>query len=207
MNRKLIGGVEHKKCGECQTWRPLSDFYKRKSVDGYRKECRFCFLGDCRDRYTRDRVIIQKRNKVYHEAHKNEINQYKSQWQKDNKEKRRIRLNERYQNEPNFRIAVNLRSRVLKAIENNQKAGSTLELLGCSVDFFKLYLESKFTPEMSWGNHGSVWHIDHIKPCAKFDLSKPEEQRVCFHYKNMQPLFAYENMSKKDKYENSPSYA
>jgi len=57
-------------------------------------------------------------------------------------------------------------------------------------------IEHKFTFEMSWNNHGSYWHIDHIKPCSKFDLSNPEEQQKCFHYTNMQPLPAIDNLIK-----------
>ncbi len=56
---------------------------------------------------------------------------------------------------------------------------------------------------MAWNNHGTFWHIDHIKPCCKFDLSKPEEQAKCFHYSNMQPLLISENMAKGGKFEES----
>ena len=50
---------------------------------------------------------------------------------------------------------------------------------------------------MTWENHTTHgWHIDHVKPCAVFDLSKPEEQKKCFHYTNLQPLWAKENLSK-----------
>lgn len=55
---------------------------------------------------------------------------------------------------------------------------------------------------MSWENRGNFgWHVDHIKPCASFDLTKPEEQAKCFHYTNLQPLWARENIAKGDKYE------
>lgn len=64
----------------------------------------------------------------------------------------------------------------------------------------RIHLESKFKPGMSWKNYGPVWHIDHIKPCAKFDLTDPAQQRECFHWTNLQPLFALENLQKSDKY-------
>lgn len=54
---------------------------------------------------------------------------------------------------------------------------------------------------MTWENYGFyTWHIDHIRPCASFDLSDPEQQKICFNYKNMQPLWAHENLSKHAKY-------
>jgi hypothetical protein len=63
-------------------------------------------------------------------------------------------------------------------------------------DLFK-HLESKFTEGMSWSNYGyKGWHVDHIKPCASFDLSDPEEQKKCFHYTNLQPLWWYDNFKK-----------
>jgi len=70
-----------------------------------------------------------------------------------------------------------------------------MKLVGCSIDFLKQHLENKFKPGMSWKNYGK-WHIDHIRPCASFDLRKPAEQKKCFHYSNLQPLWAKENLVK-----------
>ena len=60
------------------------------------------------------------------------------------------------------------------------------------------YIESKFKEGMTWENYGT-WHLDHIYPCSKFDLTKEEEQRICFHYSNLQPLWASQNMSKSNE--------
>jgi hypothetical protein len=95
----------------------------------------------------------------------------------------------------NCKIKNYLRTRIWWAIKNNYKSKHTMQLLGCSIDFLKQHLSSKFTSGMSWSNYGK-WHIDHIKPCAKFDLSKEEEQRKCFHYTNLQPLWAKDNLRK-----------
>ena len=73
--------------------------------------------------------------------------------------------------------------------------------LGCSKEEFILYFQAKFKERMKWENHGE-WHIDHIKPCASFNLLNEDEQKKCFHYTNLQPLWASENLSKGCKYVN-----
>ena len=72
-------------------------------------------------------------------------------------------------------------------------------MLGCSISFLKIFLEAKFKEGMTWENHGE-WHIDHIKPCASFNLLNDDEQKKCFNYTNLQPLWALENLSKGFKY-------
>jgi hypothetical protein len=71
-------------------------------------------------------------------------------------------------------------------------------LIGCSMDELKIHLSSMFKEGMSWDNYGK-WHIDHIKPCASFNLSDPAQQKECFHYSNLQPLWAIENIKKSDQ--------
>lgn len=97
-----------------------------------------------------------------------------------------------------FKIACVLRGRINAALKGKNKSASTLKLLGCSVASFKIYLESKWETGMAWGNYGRYpgWQIDHIMPCAIFDLTKPEHQRRCFHFSNMQPMWAVDNLSK-----------
>lgn len=95
------------------------------------------------------------------------------------------------------RIRLNLGTRLYLAVQ--KKHGNTMELTGCSKDELFAHLESKFTEGMNWENYGK-WHIDHIKPCASFDLTRVEEQKKCFHWKNLQPLWAIDNMKKGAKY-------
>lgn len=108
----------------------------------------------------------------------------------------RQRHHKTYYFDLNLRIKINLRARLYKALKGIAKSRRTAELLGCSIESFRIYLESKFEPGMSWQNYGLYWHIDHIMPCAIFDLSKPEHQKRCFHFSNMQPLGAIENLRK-----------
>jgi hypothetical protein len=98
-----------------------------------------------------------------------------------------------------FRITHNLRSRIGSVLKGKNKSARTMELLGCDFLNFRKHLESKFKPGMNWSNYGRGWHIDHIHPCSRFDLSKSDEQKKCFHYSNMQPLWAEENLKKSNK--------
>lgn len=90
-----------------------------------------------------------------------------------------------------FRIRINLSKRLSDVLRKTHvKSASIIELLACDILFFRSHLEDKFLPTMTWDNYGTLWHIDHIIPCAKFNLADPEEQKRCFHYTNLQPLFA-----------------
>ena len=100
-----------------------------------------------------------------------------------------------------FRLKENLRRRINCALNfiGVKKTKKTLELLGVpNIEFLKKYLESKFKPGMSWEKRGLI-HIDHIIPCASFDLTDPKQQAKCFHYTNLQPLWSHENLSKGSK--------
>jgi hypothetical protein len=70
-----------------------------------------------------------------------------------------------------------------------------MRLLGCDVSQLWEHLESMFQEGMTKENYGK-WHVDHIKPCASFDMYDPEQQKQCFHYSNLQPLWAEDNLIK-----------
>jgi len=93
-----------------------------------------------------------------------------------------------------------LRSRTHSATKQRgaSKTGKTVEMLGCSIQEFRAHLTAQFKDGMSWENYGE-WEIDHIKPCRAFDLRDPEQQKLCFHYSNLQPMWADENKRKSDK--------
>jgi hypothetical protein len=114
-------------------------------------------------------------------------------------------VRDRYRTDPTFKLMHNLRRRVQRALKGTCKSARTLGLLGCTVEEFRAHLESQFKPGMTWENQGYCgWHVDHIRPCASFDLTDPEQQRICFHYTNLQPLWAEENMRKGAKFGLSP---
>lgn len=139
------------------------------------------------------------------EFNKNYYIKNKSRLKKNQKKyviKNRIKINKYVTNKRNtdinFKLSTNLRHRVWSALVGVLKSDRTFNLIGCDIEFLKQYLESKFQPGMTWENYGD-WHIDHIIPCASFDLIKEEEQRKCFHYTNLQPLWQTDNLSKGKK--------
>lgn len=99
-------------------------------------------------------------------------------------------------------IGKNIRSHIIHVLKGRQKANSTIKLLGCSIDELKMNLSLKFTDGMTWDNYGKKdgWQVDHIKPCASFDFTNEQDQRECFHYTNLQPLWAKDNASKSSWY-------
>lgn len=88
------------------------------------------------------------------------------------------------------------------AIKNNQKIGSAVNDIGCSIEFLKKHLEDQFTEGMTWDNWAlGGWHIDHIKPLSAFDMTSIEQFKEAANYKNLQPLWATDNIKKGAKYE------
>lgn len=148
------------------------------------------------------------RVKRYAEKHRERLRDYNKQYRDTNK----TTINAQRRNylvlhtqeilakrraSPHARMRCALQARIRHAVINTRtkKIDKTLALVGCSLAFLESHLSKQFTDGMSWENYGR-WHIDHIKPCASFDLSDPAQQRACFHYTNLQPLWAAENIGK-----------
>ena len=137
-----------------------------------------------------NKEIIAERNKKWVENNKEHVSQYGKRYKRT---RRAV--------DPAFRIEHSLRSRMRAALNGRCKADTTKALLGCTYEEACAHIEAQFTEGMSWdkmGIHGI--HIDHIRPCASFDLTDPEQQRECFHYTNLQPLWAKDNLRKSDKW-------
>ncbi len=110
-------------------------------------------------------------------------------------------INMRKENE-GLRLRHYLSTRIRKALKSGRKSAKTMELVGCSIEELKSYIESKFQDGMSWGNWGKgrgKWNVDHIVPCVSFDLTDPKEQKICFHWSNLQPLWEKDNLKKMTK--------
>ena len=80
-----------------------------------------------------------------------------------------------------FNLSNTLRARINSALKTNSKKSKSFDLLGCSVEDYKIYIENQFKKGMDWKNWGTVWEIDHIKPCSSFDLTNLDHQKQCFN--------------------------
>ena len=142
------------------------------------------------------------KRKAYLEANKEKRKAYGKLWREANKGKialyRRAYEKNKRKNDAVFKLEYNLRTRTNNALRsaNAYKNERFCDLLGCTIAEAYAYIESLFTNGMTWDNI----HIDHIRPCASFDLSKESERKKCFNYKNLAPLFAEDNLAKGAKY-------
>lgn len=138
-------------------------------------------------------------SRKYAEDNVDKIREYKKKWNDENRDKIQQHKMERYYTDANYRLKHNLSTRMRGALAGANKSASTVELIGCDFDFLRDYIEADFDDKMTWLNYGSYWVIDHIKPCASFDLTNPEQQKICFHWSNLRPLEMIENIRKGDK--------
>ncbi len=169
---ETVNEIVGKNCCTCKEWKPLTNYNKSKTHwDKLRNECKECLVA-------------------YRKQNRKQIQKTMTKYERERKKK-----------DPVFKLAKTMRSRLLSALtrKNAKKNCRTMDLIGASPSFVMGYLEAKFTEGMTWENHGT-WHIDHIKPCCSFDLTKEEEQRKCFHYSNLQPLWAEDNLKKGGKF-------
>lgn len=200
-----------KSCKDCGIEKALLDFTKHPGlVLGRRKVCKVCEEGKRKiqmaRRKMRDPLKFAEQAAIQTRKQRAKFpERIRAQLKKATDKRRDFgKRSEAYHilmaTDLNFKLTKILRGRLGIAIKGKAKAASSLELLGCSVEHLKAWLEFWMKPGMTWENYGyRGWHIDHKKPCASFDLTKLEEQKKCFHYTNLQPLWAQENLSKGDK--------
>ena len=168
---------------------------------------------EVRDYYYKNIVIIKeknnKKNREKYAKNKDKINERRRFLWSNRDTNRKIKWNEtrnsfrnnKYKNDLNFRLENKLRTRmyIILKLYNGKKHSKFITILGCDIEYFKIWLESQFDNNMTWNNYGSYWHIDHILPCSAFELQNSEEQEICFHYTNLRPLEGKENIRKGNK--------
>jgi hypothetical protein len=204
---QIIDDIEMKHCPTCDNFKILIYFNRQASC--WYKLSRMC--KNCINQYKKNKrqndENYKLNDKLYNEKYKQsgrrrEVSQIRYKEKKTDIIKKCVEYNKfKYNNDPYFKVVSSIRSRVSKLIRqvNADKNNNFYEYLGCNKEEFINYFQAKFKEGMSWENHGE-WHIDHIKPCASFNLLDDEEQKKCFHYTNLQPLWASENLSKGCKF-------
>ena len=162
---------QQKKCSICRVFKPYGEFHKHiRCKDGLRNQCK-----ECR------KETRKESDKLYRENNIDKIREY-----------------DRYRGKFNVnrRLLLSLRKRISKLLNGTSKNYHSIELLGCDIEFFRSWIEFQFTENMNWNSN---IHLDHVRPCSSFNLSDPVEQKICFNWQNIQPLFAEDNLSKECK--------
>jgi hypothetical protein len=119
-----------------------------------------------------------------------------------NKSAERARLHyHKFKHTPELKFKRAMRNAVkrITRIAKVKKEGRTIEFLGCTMLHARKQMEKQFKKGMHWNNHGTVWHIDHIIPLSKFDLTDAMQRKRANHFTNLQPLYVHENMKKRDR--------
>lgn len=182
-----------KYCPDCGEERPISEFGKK---------LKYCKLHTNlrQKQYYRDNPEIVKKHRVvtgkWAKDNREKMAASAKKWYAANKERVFAQKRERYRRDPQYVLTRIARSRLYAALKGKKKVGSAVKDMGCTVDQFRLYLESKFYNGMTWENRNELWVIDHSKPLADFDLTDREQFIKAVHYTNSQPLTIEDHLKK-----------
>lgn len=186
-------------CPNCGVEKHVTEFRKRADRPrGVGYHCKECACNKSKNYYQLNTDDRRECAWEYRKLNGDKVREAFRRWRLENPKYIKEWQKKSYDTNPNFHIRCILRSRLRGAINRagGEKDISAIELLGCPVWHLLAHFDFLFKPGMTRDNHGSVWEIDHIRPCASFDLTQPEEQKACFHWTNLQPLFIEENRRK-----------
>ena len=165
----------------------LSEYHKQYEKDNKEKRA-----SQKKEYYRDNKDKIEDAIEKYRNNHKEKLRKYRNEWQ-----------NNKRKNNPMYRLNINISRDINRSLKDNKKGRHWEDLIGYTLDDIKRHLESQFTEGMTWDNYGkNGWWIDHVIPCVAFDLTKIKEQRKCFNYKNLQPLWWRDNIVKNSYYNN-----
>jgi len=209
-------------CSKCNELKNICEFgYDKKGKYFTKSICKICKRKADNLYITKNKIKVKASLKNYHNSDKGKetLKKASNKWRVNNKEKHKTssknsnlkyRINNKNKinnwfrlerkNNPIFKISANIRSSISTSLRENNytKKSKTTQILGCSFDEFKTYIESKFQPWMNWDNYGLYnaepnygWDIDHIIPTTT--AFSEEELLKLNHYTNLQPLCSYIN--------------
>ncbi len=227
--QRINSDTQTANCVTCLSIKPLTEFDFRKDNNKYRTACKVCRKQDNiqynelnrekrrlaaeNDRKLNPekcKLISKKSRDKHKEKRYSEIREWRrlnpekmkemcSDWRRRNPEWSKKNWNKRIKSDFKFKLVSSLRSRFKSSIKNDYKVSSVTKLIGYSIEELKDYLETLFTGDMSWQNHGTYWHIDHIVPLNIIDVTNEDELRIIWNYENLQPLEASANIRKSNK--------
>lgn len=203
-NKKYYEENKEKFRDNYKNWSEKND--RTHYMEKYREENKEDLLLKMKDYREKNKDYIRDKKKQYYNKlsldRKEKIKERARELYKLNecyKKRKRQYLKNRIENDPIFKLTMNIRSLIKNAFSRKFKLKSkkTIEILGCSFEEFKTYLESKFDDRMNWENQGTYWHMDHIIPISS---AKTEEDVYRLnHYTNFQPLYWEDNLRKSNK--------
>lgn len=198
---------------------------------GFKKICLKCNRDKAAEYRSKNREAVNERVRKWKRVHagkkvnrpartKEYWNDYQKEWRSRNREKL-YALNEEWRKSEhgrkwlreynksyldgnlNAKITRRTCTRIIAALRkaDRKKENRTLDILGCTIQFFRRWIEHQFWNGMSWSNYGNKcgqWSFDHIRPCNSFNLADPGHRKACFHWSNIQPLWVEHNSSKSD---------
>ncbi len=217
-----------KVCNKCLESKPIECYYSDKyKKDGLKTICIQCqknYILKNSERnkdtsklyYENNKEKISERKKKYNLENKNKLKEYRKEYNLKNRKKNASinklyyqdnkvyildKFNNRLKNDSFFKLKHNLRTNVRNSLTKYgyTKKSKTYELIGIDYISFKKYIEAQFKEGMNWENYGE-WHLDHKIPIS-WAKNENEAIELC-HYSNYQPLWAFDNLSKGNRYKN-----
>jgi len=190
--------------GSCRmVWMTEREFEEKRAAEIERLRKRYElkkpeFLSKIKEYQLKNADAIRERRKLYRAKNAEKIKLAKQKYGAENRDKIAKALAERRARNPIVRLANSMRRSIRRYLDAGQKGEmSSFEIIGCSKDDLRKHLESKFRDGMTWQNYGNHWHIDHIVPLIS--AKSPEEVKRLCHWTNLQPLTAFDNISKGSK--------
>lgn len=194
-------------CAKCKQKKSIEEFHKKTIIRkgskkiGRKPRCKVCDKEDQQIYKKKYKLRLAVRDKKYYQENKEYKSKVNKEYVKNNRDKRnkyirQYKKNKRI-NDPNYKLYENTRKRIFACIK--KKSHSSKELIGCSINFYRMWLEYTFEGEISWNNYGSIWHIDHVTPCSKFDLLNTLEQKKAFSWSNTRAMLILDNLKKSNK--------
>lgn len=162
--------------------------------------CRECQKLFCKEYKAKNKEKIAEYNKKYKAEHKEETKEYNHNYNKENrdkiKERQREQHKERRMIDYNYKRSGALRNKLLKFFKGEIK--HTPKIFGCKRELLLKWFEFNFKKDMTIENHGTVWSIDHVLPCSKFNFEEDFEEEKCFNWSNLRPLYIKDNLSRQN---------